>query len=90
LGPEHQDAAGSQLSKAASGPKGQESSDPKPMEVDAPDPPSRVRSISEVRNVQRLIYYISEVLHDGKTRYLEVHKLLYVVLIVLRKMRHYF
>jgi hypothetical protein len=36
------------------------------------------------------VYYISEVLHDTKTRYLEVHKLLYVVLIAFRKLRHYF
>jgi hypothetical protein len=37
-----------------------------------------------------LVYYISEVLHDAKTRYLEVHKLLYAVLIASRKLRHYF
>jgi hypothetical protein len=36
------------------------------------------------------LYYISEVLHEAKTRYLEVHKLLYVVLITSRKLRHYF
>jgi hypothetical protein len=36
------------------------------------------------------MYYISEVLHEAKTRYLEVHKLLYVVLITSRKLRHYF
>jgi hypothetical protein len=36
------------------------------------------------------VYYISEVLHDTKTRYLEVHKLLYAVLIAFRKLRHYF
>jgi hypothetical protein len=34
--------------------------------------------------------YISEVLHDAKTRYLKVHKLLYAVLIVSRKLHHYF
>jgi hypothetical protein len=33
------------------------------------------------------VYYISEVLHEAKTRYLEVHKLLYVVLIASRKLR---
>jgi hypothetical protein len=36
------------------------------------------------------VYYISEVLQDAKTRYFEVHKLLYVVLIASRKLRHYF
>jgi hypothetical protein len=36
------------------------------------------------------MYYISEVLHEAKTRYLEVHRLLYVVLITSRKLRHYF
>jgi hypothetical protein len=36
------------------------------------------------------VYYISEVLHKAKTRYLEVHKLLYAVLIAFRKLRHYF
>jgi hypothetical protein len=36
------------------------------------------------------VYYISGVLHDAKTRYLEVHKLLYAVLIASRKLCHYF
>jgi hypothetical protein len=36
------------------------------------------------------VYFIGEVFHEAKTRYLEVHKLLYVVLIVSRKLRHYF
>jgi hypothetical protein len=54
------------------------------MEVDALDPPGRVRS------VQRPVYYIGEVLHDAKARYLEVHKLLYAVLIALRKLYHSF
>jgi hypothetical protein len=36
------------------------------------------------------VYYISEVLHEAKTRYLEVHKLLYAVLITSRKLHHYF
>jgi hypothetical protein len=36
------------------------------------------------------VYYISEVLHEAKTRYLEVHKLLYAVLIASRKLHHYF
>jgi hypothetical protein len=36
------------------------------------------------------MYYVSEVLHNAKTRYLEVHKLLYAVLIASRMLRHYF
>jgi hypothetical protein len=36
------------------------------------------------------VYFISEVLHEVKTRYLEVHKLLYAVLIASRKLCHYF
>jgi hypothetical protein len=40
--------------------------------------------------VQQPIYYIIEVLHDAKTRYLDVHKLLYAVLIASRKLHHYF
>jgi hypothetical protein len=54
------------------------------MEVDAHDPPGRVQTI------QRPIYYISEVIHDAKTRYLEVLNLLYAVLIASKKLCHYF
>jgi hypothetical protein len=36
------------------------------------------------------VYFISEVLHEAKTRYLEVHKLFYAVLIASRKLHHYF
>jgi hypothetical protein len=43
-----------------------------------------------VRTVQKPVYYVSEVLHEAKTRYLEMHKLLYVVLVASRKLRHYF
>jgi hypothetical protein len=49
-----------------------------------PPPPGRVRTI------QRPMYYVSDVLHEAKTRYLEVNKLLYVVLITSKKLRHYF
>jgi ribonuclease HI len=40
--------------------------------------------------VQRLVYFVSEVLSESKARYQPVQKLLYVVLITSRKLRHYF
>jgi hypothetical protein len=43
-----------------------------------------------VRTVERPVYYVSEVLHEAKTRYLETHKLIYAILIASRKLCHYF
>jgi hypothetical protein len=68
----------------SSDPGGQEPQAHEPIEIDPSDPSGRVQTI------QRLVYYISEVIHDAKTRYLKVHKLLYAVLIASRKLCHYF
>jgi hypothetical protein len=85
LGADNQEVTRSQLSGAISDSGGQEHPKHVPMEVDTPDPRPR-----RVRTIQRPVYYISEVLHEAKTRNLEVHKLLYVVLIGSRKLHHYF
>jgi hypothetical protein len=45
---------------------------------------------ARVRTIQRPVYYVSEVLHEAKARYLEMQKLLYDVLVASRKLHHYF
>jgi hypothetical protein len=86
MAPPDQGVIGSPGSELPPGAKGQELPGPIPMEMDAPDPlPPRRAWI-----VQRSVYFISEVLHEAKTRYLEVYKLLYAVLIIFRKLHHYF
>jgi hypothetical protein len=40
--------------------------------------------------VQRLVYYVSEVLSETKARYLQIQKLLYAVVLARRKLQHYF
>jgi hypothetical protein len=54
------------------------------MDLEGPGPPVGVRTI------QKSVYYVSEVLHEAKARYLETHKLLYDVLVASKKLRHYF
>jgi hypothetical protein len=43
-----------------------------------------------VRTIQKPVYYVCEVLHEAKATYLETHKLIDVVLVASRKLRHYF
>ena len=40
--------------------------------------------------VQRPVYFVSEVRSGSKTHYPQIQKLLYIVLITNRKLRHYF
>jgi hypothetical protein len=40
--------------------------------------------------VQRPVYFISEVLSETKIRYPQIQKLLYAVILMRRKLRHYF
>ena len=46
--------------------------------------------VAKVRTIQKPVYYVSEVLHEVKARYLETHKLIYAIFIASRKLRHYF
>jgi hypothetical protein len=52
--------------------------------------PDGPEATEKVRTTQRPVYYVSEVLHGAKARYLEAHKFVYALLVASRKLRHYF
>jgi len=68
------------------------SGNPEPLGAQRPDVVDKGEPdpVTRVRTVQKPVYYVSEVLHEAKARYLETHKFIYAILIVSMKLRLYF